>query len=245
MSITILNYLDQDLVDQVNAQALLRQQAAQEAARAASEASQTDSDFATALEDASSSYGTTESSTTVCSAALDSIFQEAASTYGVSANLLKAIAHAESNFNANAVSSAGAIGIMQLMPSTAASLGVSNSYDPRENIMGGAKLIAQLLDKYNGDTSLALAAYNAGSNSVDQYGGIPPFTETQNYVKTVLSYLNGSFEVSYDTVAEEETSDSSETEQLLQALLTLRNANPDALNLLLSLLNTTAASENS
>jgi hypothetical protein len=240
MSITILNYLDQNLVDQVNAQALLRQQT-EEATRAASESTQS-SDFASALNDASTSYDTASSATTVCSAELDAIFQEAANTYGVSANLLKSIAHAESNFNANAVSSAGAIGIMQLMPSTAASLGVSDSYNPRENIMGGAKLISQLLDKYSGDTSLALAAYNAGSANVDKYGGIPPFTETQNYVKKVLSYLGGSFEVSSDTVAAAETSGSDTREQLTQALLALRNANPDTFNLLASLLN--AASTN-
>jgi soluble lytic murein transglycosylase-like protein len=80
------------------------------------------------------------------------------------------------------------MGIMQLMPSTAKSLGISNAYDARSNIMGGAKVIAQHLKKYNGDVSLALAAYNAGSGAVDKYGGIPPYTETQNYVKKVLKY---------------------------------------------------------
>lgn len=122
---------------------------------------------------------------------LDDIFKEAASKYGVSENLLKAVAKAESGFNANAVSSAGAIGIMQLMPSTAASLGVTDPYDAAQNIMGGAKLLSRLLKKYNGDTSLALAAYNAGSGNVDKYGGIPPFKETQNYVSKVLAYLDG------------------------------------------------------
>jgi soluble lytic murein transglycosylase-like protein len=122
---------------------------------------------------------------------LNSYFDEASATYGVDEKLLKAVAKAESNFNPSAVSSAGAIGIMQLMPSTAAGLGVSDSFDARENILGGAKYLSQLLNKYNGDTSLALAAYNAGSARVDEYGGIPPFTETQNYVAKVLAYYQG------------------------------------------------------
>lgn len=122
-------------------------------------------------------------------ASLESIFQTAANTYHVSVGLLKSIARAESNFNPNAVSRSGAVGIMQLMPKTAASLGVSNSYDPAQNIMGGAKYISQLLAKYQGNVSLALAAYNAGSGNVAKYGGIPPFKETQDYVKKVTSYM--------------------------------------------------------
>lgn len=125
-----------------------------------------------------------------CSAELDAIFDEAAEKYGVDAKFLKSIAKCESDFDPACVSHSGATGIMQLMPATAAELGVSDSYDPYQNIMGGAQYISELLDKYNGDTSLALAAYNAGSGNVAKYGGIPPFTETQNYVKKVLGYYN-------------------------------------------------------
>lgn len=123
---------------------------------------------------------------------LEEYFKEASETYGVDINLLKAIARQESNFNPSATSSAGAMGVMQLMPSTAKGLGVTNAYDAQENIMGGAKLMAQNLKKYNGDVSLALAAYNAGGGNVDKYDGIPPFKETQNYVKKVLGYYQNS-----------------------------------------------------
>lgn len=188
MSITVLNYHDQALVEQVNTMAAERAKATAEAAAKTASSS----DFSAVLNETSQTYATTQntSSGIRCPEDLNTIFEDAAAAYGVSVNLLKSIAKAESGFNASAVSHAGAVGIMQLMPATAASLGVSNSYDPRENIMGGAKLISQLLVKYNGNTSLALAAYNAGSGNVDKYGGIPPFTETQNYVKKVLAYLN-------------------------------------------------------
>lgn len=130
---------------------------------------------------------------------LDQIFQKAAQTYGVDVSLLKAMAKAESNFDANATSSSGAMGIMQLMPGTAKELGVSDAYDPEQNIMGGAKYIASLLEKYDGNVSYALAAYNAGSGNVAKYGGIPPFKETQNYVTKILGYLqDGSFEIPGD-----------------------------------------------
>ena len=120
---------------------------------------------------------------------LDDIFDEAAKKYNVSAGLLKAIGKAESDFDANAVSKCGAQGIMQLMPATAASLGVKDSFDAEQNIMGGAKYISELMTKYDGDTSLALAAYNAGMGNVAKYGGIPPFEETQNYVVKVTNFM--------------------------------------------------------
>lgn len=136
---------------------------------------------------AASSGNTSSSSST----SLDAYFEEAAEKYNVDVKLLKAIAHAESNFNPNATSSSGAMGVMQLMPSTARSLGITDAYNAYDNIMGGAKVISQHLANYNGDVSLALAAYNAGSGNVAKYGGVPPFTETQNYIKKVLAYYEG------------------------------------------------------
>ena len=119
-------------------------------------------------------------------------FQEAAATYGVDVKLLELIAQKESNFHADATSHAGAMGIMQLMPATAEGLGVTDPYDARQSIMGGAKYIADKLAMYGGNVSLALAAYNAGSGNVAKYGGIPPFTETQNYVAWITDRYYGS-----------------------------------------------------
>ena len=127
---------------------------------------------------------------------LEAIFEKAAKTYNVDVELLKAMAKAESDFDANATSKSGAMGIMQLMPETAKGLGVTDAYDPEQNIMGGAKYIASLLKKYDGNVSYALAAYNAGSGNVDKYDGIPPFEETQKYVTKILGYLqNGGVEI--------------------------------------------------
>ena len=138
----------------------------------------------------SSSSVKLEASGLSCSADLDAIFNEAASKYGVDAKFLKAIAKCESDFSTECTSRSGAMGIMQLMPQTAASLGVTNAYDPYQNIMGGARYISEKLTQYNGDKALALAAYNAGSGNVAKYGGIPPFKETQNYVAKVMAYYN-------------------------------------------------------
>ena len=193
MSISILPYLDEAAVASLQEKAKQKAIALHDQA-ALDQLSET-TDFATLLHEqtelVSSASDTSDSNTTTTctSSDLESYFEEASNIFGVSTNLLKSIAKAESNFNPSAVSSAGAIGIMQLMPSTAVSLGVSNIYDAKENIFGGAKLMNQLLTKYNGDVSLALAAYNAGSGNVDKYGGIPPFEETQRYVVKVLNNL--------------------------------------------------------
>ncbi|GLC87736.1 lytic transglycosylase domain-containing protein [Lysinibacillus piscis] len=117
------------------------------------------------------------------------IIDKAAATYNVPSKLIAAVMKQESNFNPSVVSHAGAQGLMQLMPKTAQYLGVTNSFDPEQNIMAGAKYLRQMLDKFNNDPELALAAYNAGSSRVQKYGGIPPFKETQNYVKKVMDYF--------------------------------------------------------
>ncbi len=158
---------------------------------------------------------------------LDSIFEEASNKYGISVDLLKAVAKAESNFNPEATSHCGAMGIMQLMPSTAQSLGVKDAYDPYENIMGGAKLLSQLDKLYDGNVKLMLAGYNAGPGNVEKYDGIPPFEETQNYVATVMRYLDEGVDTSGKTVSvntdnttnqELDSENASLTDQALKAL---------------------------
>ena len=124
-----------------------------------------------------------------CSADLDAIFNAAGIKYNISPNLLKAVAKVESNFRHEAVSGAGAMGVMQLMPGTAKSLGVTDAFDPEQNIMGGAKYLREMLDRFDGNVEFALAAYNAGPGAVSKYGGIPPYKETQNYVPKVLGYF--------------------------------------------------------
>ena len=265
MSITVLNYMDQALVDRIHSQAAKRAETAKQT---------TSDDFATVLADSTkaiennqntistntavSDTSTVSTGQTAASSAssytsneLDSIFEDAANTYGVSSIILKSIAKAESGFNPSAVSSAGAVGIMQLMPSTAAALGVSNSYDARENIMGGAKYISQLLSNYQGNISLALAAYNAGSANVDKYGGIPPFTETQNYVKKVLSYMEEFGSAVSNTVSSVSDQLSSifsltgtaivdilkeNTNQMLADFFSSKNISKDALDILTTIL---------
>ncbi len=116
---------------------------------------------------------------------LSGLINNASKKYQVDPKLLSAIAEVESGGNQDETSSAGAIGVMQLMPDTAASLGV-NPYDKQQNIEGGAKYLRQMLDAFGGDVSKAVAAYNAGPQAVKDYGGIPPYKETQNYVNKVL-----------------------------------------------------------
>jgi soluble lytic murein transglycosylase-like protein len=113
---------------------------------------------------------------------------EAAQTLNMDKNLIKAVIRQESSGNSLARSDKGAKGLMQLMDSTAKDMGVANSYNGRQNIIGGTKYLKQLLTRFNGDESKALAAYNAGPGTVEQYGGIPPYEETKNYVKNVLKY---------------------------------------------------------
>ncbi len=125
------------------------------------------------------------------------IFIEASKKYGVSYDLLTAMAQQESGFNPDAVSRSGAMGIMQIMPETAEHLGLEHPFDAYENIMAGAKYIAEKLDEFKGNVDKALAAYNAGSSAVKQYDGIPPYAETQNYVKNIKAIMRRGASVPY------------------------------------------------
>ena len=122
---------------------------------------------------------------------LGNIVSNISAKYNVDEKLVTAVIRQESGFNPKAKSKAGAMGLMQLMPATARGLGVKDPYNPVQNIEGGVKYLSNLLKKYNGNIVLALAAYNAGSGAVDKYSGVPPYKETQNYVKSILANYLG------------------------------------------------------
>jgi peptidoglycan DL-endopeptidase CwlO len=140
---------------------------------------------------------TTAARTTATSAVPSSVpyadlFTAASQKYGVDANLLAAVAKQESGFDPKAVSHAGAQGLMQLMPATAKGLGVTNSFDPAQAVDGAARLLSDLMDRFGGRTDLALAGYNAGPGAVMRYDGVPPYPETQNYVRNILAMVGAS-----------------------------------------------------
>ena len=119
-------------------------------------------------------------------AEIDSLIEEYSAKNGLDADFVKAVVRQESGFNPKATSKCGAMGLMQLMPATAKGLGVTNAYDAEQNIYGGTKYLKGLLDRFDNNKELALAAYNAGPNAVKKYKGIPPYAETQNYVKSIM-----------------------------------------------------------
>lgn len=121
----------------------------------------------------------------------EGLIQKYAAQYGVSPDLVRAVVDQESNGDPRVVSRAGAMGLMQLMPANVREAGLTDAFDPEQNIRGGVAQLREHLDRYKGDVSLALAAYNAGPGNVKKYGGIPPFRETQNYVQKILSRLDG------------------------------------------------------
>jgi soluble lytic murein transglycosylase-like protein len=140
--------------------------------------------FAGALASAQTSPSTAPAAG--ASTAFGAEIDAAAASNGIDPALLKGLVSQESGFDPNARSGAGAVGLTQLMPGTAAALGVTNPLDPAQSLQGGAKYLRQQLDRFGGDEKLALAAYNAGPGAVAKYGGVPPYAETQNYVNSVL-----------------------------------------------------------
>lgn len=122
---------------------------------------------------------------------ISNLVKNISAKYGVDEKLVNAVIKQESGFNIKAKSKAGAMGLMQLMPATARGLGVKDPYNPVQNIEGGVKYLSNMLKKYNGNVILALAAYNAGSGAVDKYAGVPPYKETQRYVRAILANYLG------------------------------------------------------
>ena len=140
-----------------------------------------------ALTTASASTSIPEVSRNAPKAQILAVIDKVAKKHGVDQKLVRALVRQESGFNPNATSHCGAQGLMQLMPATAKGLGVTDAYNPVQNVEGGVKYLKGLLNKYNGNVILALAAYNAGPGAVDKYGNVPPYKETQNYVKSILA----------------------------------------------------------
>jgi soluble lytic murein transglycosylase-like protein len=143
--------------------------------------------FAGALAAAQTSPTAAPAAGAAGSTAFEAEINTAAQSNGIDPALLKGLVSQESGFNPSARSGAGAVGLTQLMPGTAAALGVTNPLDPVQSLQGGAKYLRQQLDRFGGDDKLALAAYNAGPGAVQKYGGVPPYRETQNYVNSVMS----------------------------------------------------------
>ena len=132
---------------------------------------------------------------------INRLVEKYAVLYDLDERLLHAVIRTESDYDSTAVSRKGAMGLMQLMPDTGKQYGVEDFFDPEENIRAGAKHLKSLLDRYFGDTRMALAAYNAGITAVDRYNGVPPFQETQNYVSRIISLVNGEDNVNSGTVS--------------------------------------------
>ena len=132
--------------------------------------------------------GTADLGGTGSTSQYDPLIEQAAARYGIDPAVLHGLIQQESGFNPEAQSGAGAAGLTQLMPSTASSLGVTNPLNPAESIEGGARYLSQMMSRFGGNTEDALAAYNAGPGAVQQYGGVPPYAETQSYVQKVLGY---------------------------------------------------------
>jgi len=147
--------------------------------------SQTDAQFQNILDNTVKLKTGNDTPTT--KAEIANLIDKYSEAHNLDADFVKAVVQQESGFNPNATSKCGAMGLMQLMPSTAESLGVTDAYDAEQNIYGGTKYLKGLMDRFGNNKELALAAYNAGPNAVKKYGGIPPYAETQNYVKKVLS----------------------------------------------------------